>query len=87
MGHLREVAPVGGVDVRQTKAIPVPRQRRLPIARRGPLLDHTLILSGRGPVFRRMNAGSLEALWVTRPKAVGLERTNFLHSIMTGIRR
>jgi len=29
-GRLREVAPVGGVVVTQTKAIPVPRQRRLP---------------------------------------------------------
>ena len=31
-GRLREVAPVGGAVINPTKAIPVARQRRLPIA-------------------------------------------------------
>ena len=74
-GRLREVAPVGGVVVKQTEAIPVARQRRLPIARRRPLLDHALTRSSPGPILRRMHAGSLEALRVTRPEAVDLERT------------
>ncbi len=73
-GHLREVAPVGGVAVNQTKAIPVVRQRRLPIARRRPLPVHPLLRHSPAPVFRGRHAGSLEALWVTRPEAVDLER-------------
>ena len=35
----------------------------------------TLIMSSPGRMFRTMQAGSLEALWITRPQAVGLERT------------
>ena len=66
-GRLREVAPVGGVDVEQTKLVLAnARQRLVP----GPSSDCVPdgVLGGR-------HAGSLEALRVTRPEAVGLERT------------
>src|SRR3954452_7546632 len=71
-GRLRKVAPVGGVVVKQTKAIPVARRRRVPTTRRRPLLFRYHVQPG-GEISQRMHAGSLEALRVTRPEAVGLE--------------
>ena len=77
---MREVAPVGGVVVKQTEAIPVARQgdsRSLG----GGNSCIALITPEPGPTTRRMHAGSLEALRVTRPEAVDLERIKAITTI------
>jgi hypothetical protein len=61
-GRLREVAPIGGEDVKPTEAIPVARQRRLPIAQRRPLMDHSHNVQPRANVpdhARRIARSSL----------------------------
>ena len=68
-GRLREVAPVGGVEVRT-------RPRAFSQTLTSGFSTEPSSECRPSGVPRRKHAGSLEALRVTRPEAVGLERTN-----------
>ncbi len=72
-GHFRVVAPVGGVDVKPTHAIPRRSATATPTGRLA--LPSVLWASSFGEAElnagpRKKHAGSLEALRVTRPEAV-----------------
>src|SRR5438128_357055 len=78
-GRLREVAPVGGVDLRATPAIPGRSATACPTGSRARpcvFLASSFGVAELQSFLGGKHAGSLEALRVTRPKAVDLEGIN-----------
>jgi hypothetical protein len=76
-GRLREVAPVGGFGFVQIEAVSFDRQRQFPNARQRRFVNLSHAVQPESRVSEE-HAGSLEALRVARPEAVGLAGTNHL---------